>query len=191
MSNVMKVNSGSMVAFSAKDAYGANFKVNIYDMKTNTVVVQDAPLIEGIQPIDAASTTIAGDQEKGAINVAVADATVFDVADRIGINSNIYRIKSIDTTNNILELHKGLVVSTTDGDSVDRVGNLSAFYVELYVTKLGFFLIQAKDSKFGLQYTESVDVRSILLDDKLDQIDGNVDEVMEETKSSSGFRIII
>ena len=191
MSNIMKVNSSSMIAFSAKDAYGANFKVNIFDMKTNTVVIQDAPLIEGIEPIVAATTTIKGVQNKSAVNITVTDSTVFGVADRISISGDIYRIKSIDTTNNILELHKGLVNAIPDATAVDRVGNLSAFYVELYVTKLGFFLIQAKDTKFGLQYTESVDVRSVLLDDKLNHIDGNVDQVMEETKSNSGFRIII
>jgi hypothetical protein len=187
----MKVNTASMIGFSAKDAYAANFKVSIFDMATNTVVVENAPMTEGIQPITATATTIAGAQAKDVINVAVADVTSFNPADRVSIGGEIYRIKSKDTVNNVFELNRGLVSAVTDGDSVDLVGNLSAFYVELYVTKIGFFLVQAKDSKYGLQYTESVDVRSVLLDDKLDELDTNVDTAIDDIKATATFRIII
>jgi len=191
MSNIMKVNSSNMIAFSAKDAYGADFKVNIFDMKTGNVIIKDAPLIEGVEPITAAATTISANQDVSMNKIVVADATIYTPGDRVSISNNIYRIQSTDTTTNTLVLNKGLIVAATAKDAVTKVGNLSAFYVELYVTKIGFFLIQARDSKFGLQYTESVDVRSVLLDETLSQIGGNVDQVMEETKSSFGFRIVI
>lgn len=191
MGNIMKVNSGSMIAFSAKDAYGADFKVNIFDMKTGDVIIKDASLTEGVEPVVPAATTVAIAQDIGMNEIVVADAKLFNPADRVSIGEFIYRIQSINTTTNTLVLNKGLLIAAAVKDAVTRVGNLSAFYVELYVTKIGFFLIQARDSKYGLQYTESVDVRSVLLDETLNQIEGNMGQVVEETKTISNFKIII
>jgi len=191
MSNVMKINTSNMIAFSAKDAYGADFKVSIFDMATNTKIIDSATMTEGIEPIDDASTTTDGDQPKDAVNVKVADASVFNKADRVSIDNNIYRIVNIDTDENILTLNRGLVNAVAAGVSVDRVGNLSVFYVELYVTKLGFFLVQAKDSKYGLQYTESVDVKTYLVDDRFDQLMDDVDNVVEDINNTTSFRIVI
>lgn len=191
MSNVMKLNTSNKIGFSAKDAYGADFKISIFDMATNTVIVDKATMTEGVEPIVAASTTTDGVQTKGANNIIVLDASVFSPADRVSIGTEIYRISSIDVATNTITLHKGLVEEVAAGISVDRVGNLSVFYVELFVTTLGFFLIQARDTKFGLQHTESVEVKTYLVDDRLDQLADDVDTVAEDVKANTSFRIVI
>ena len=191
MSNVMKVNTSNMIAFSAKDAYGADFKVSIFDITDNSVIVDSATMVEGKQPIVDASTTIDGDQPKDAINVVVADASVFVASDRVSIDGGIYRITSLDTTTNTIALHTGLKNAVAAGVGVNRVGNLSVFYVDLFATRTGFFLVQAKDTKYGLQYTESVDVKTYLVDDRFDQLMDDVDNVVEDIKSTASFRIVI
>jgi len=191
MSNVMKINTSNMIAFSAKDAYGADFKVSIFDMTTNTKIIDGATMTEGVEPVDEANTTTDGEQPKDALNVAVADASIYSKADRVKIDGAIYRIVDIDTGNNIITINRGLVNTVAAGVAVERVGNLSVFYVELYVTKLGFFLVQAKDSIYGLQYTESVDVKTYLVDDRFDQLMDDVDNVVDDINNTTSFRIVI
>jgi len=191
MSNVMKLNTSNMIAFSAKDAYGADFKVSIFDMSTNTKIIDGASMVEGIEPIEDASTTIDGDQPKDALNITLADVSVFNPADRVSISGSIYRIISVDTDANTMTLNRGLSTDIAAGVSVDRVGNLSVFYVELYVTKLGFFLVQAKDTKYGLQYTDSVDVKTYLVDDRFDQLVDDVDSAVEDINNTTNFKIVI
>lgn len=149
------------VTISALNYYGADFKFDVYDQDNDVYIYQDLQMTEAVEPVDANSTTVAEDRKKGVESIKVDDASGFAVNDRISLDSGaseIFRITSIDTDTNEIGLHRATKVDVTTSTKVDRSGHLGLYYVELTMSKLGTFLVKAKDAIYGLQRTDAIKV---------------------------------
>lgn len=146
------------ITISALNYYGADFKLDVFDQDTNTYVYQDLQMTESTEPFTANSTTVNEARVAGTESIKVDSVTGFNVHDRITVGAETLRIISIDDVNNELGLHKGLKSDVTTSTTVDTVGNLGLYFLNLTMSSTGTYLVKAKDSVFGLLRTDAIKV---------------------------------
>jgi len=158
MGNVIVQGVTEKVFFSATNYYGANITASVLDDSANTFLAQDVPMVELVEPITAFTTTTSLAALKGETVITVTDATGIALTDRVDINGEVFRVISKDATLSTITLHRPLEADALAGVNVIKVGNIGVFRIDLFITQAGYFVIQAKDTKFGLHKSDSVTI---------------------------------
>ena len=156
MSGVLIAKQNETISISAPDIYGANFKLSIFSQKNNNWILSNQEMLEYIEEVEEYSTNISNNFLKEDIIIEVEDASFFDISDIIKINSFYYRITKIES--NLLTLHTSLKEDIPESSPVERVGNLSLYYLIVNIEEPGDYIIKAKDSIFGISITDSIKV---------------------------------
>jgi len=189
MGNVIIKGKEEKIFFSAANYYGADMKVDVFDDDLGEFIHNGVPMTEMVEPVTDFSGTIVGDTDKDTKVVVLNTTTGLSASDRISIGTGIYRVTGIDGTS--VTLHRGLEANITDSTAVERVGNMGIFRIRLIVTKNGDFVIQAKDSKFGIQRSDSVSIKDQSLEDMFEFTNTEINENERIIKETSSFSIII
>ena len=184
-------NTPEKVSLAAYNNMGANFSLNVFDQDTNTYIVQNQSMTEGLEPIVALSTTCTEARTIGQEVIAVTDVTGFVVADRISLAGYIYKITDIDATTNTLTLHMALKTDLVGTEAVDRVANMGIYSAELTLSAIGTFLIQVKDSVFGIQHSDMIKVQDKSIRELISDIQTDVDDIQSSVSNSQGYTMII
>jgi len=191
MGNVIINGEEKKIFFSAANYYGANMKVDVLDDDLNEFIVNGVPMVELIEPITAFNTTVVGAHAKDTKVVILTDVSGLTASDRININGEIYRIVSVDIGAVSITLHRGLIGAVADTSSVVKVGNMGIFKIRLIVTRNGYFVIQAKDTKFGIQKSDSITVKDVSLESMFTFTNNSISNNERIIKETSSWSIII
>lgn len=179
------------IFFSASNYYGADLKASVLDDDAGEFLVTAVPMIELIEPIAPNSTTTVGVNEKDSTLISVDSVNGFIKSDRVSIGGSIYRIINIDTVNNRLTLHIGLREDVIENTDVIRVGNMGIYKIHLVLTRNGYFVIQAKDTVYGIQRSDSITVKEESLEDLVSLTNIEINENERIIRETSSFTIII
>jgi len=179
------------VYFSAPGHYGTTVNIDVYDDDNGVYLIQGVPALEVSEPVSAYTGTIAGINTAGVTVVNVTDVTGLTPSDRVTIGSDIYRLTAVDTTNNQITIHRPLAVDTADLDPITRVGNMGIFRIDLLIVNLGTYLLQAKDSKFGIQMSESVTAIDKGITELIDQVTVEVNQNEALIKGTNAWTITL
>ena len=192
MGNIIKNGVSKKVFFSAANYYGANLKVDVLNDDDSTYIVNKVPMTEISEPVDAYSGTTSGAAVKDVKVIVLTDVTGLIASDRVSIGNEIYRITAVNAATNEITLHRGLVADVADGTAVDRVGNMGIYKINLFVTvPEGAFIIQAKDTKYGLQLSDSITVKDNSLEDLFEITNSEINENERVIRETSSYTIII
>lgn len=189
MGNVVIKGKEEKIFFSASNYYGANMKVDVFDDDLGVFINQGVPMTEMLEPITAYTSTITGDTAKDTKVVVVDTTTGLVSSDRVSIDGDIYRVT--DITGNTITLHRGLASNVIDGAVIDKVGNMGIFRIRLIITKNGDFVIQAKDTKFGIQKSDSISIKDQSLEDMFTFTNSEINQNERIIKENTSFSIII
>jgi len=200
MKGILVKGKNELVGLSAYNYYGANFKVDIFDQTSNTYVLKDIPMKESVEPVEDFSTKVVTDTPKDSDIVQVESVTGLNKADRVSIDGEIYRVIDImsedtdgDGTDDTfrIKLHRPLVTDIAANTDVVRVGNMGLYYVNLFLTKTGVFVIQAKDSKYGIQHSEAIEVKSMDIETMYANLLTDVEEGVNLIQTNTGWSVLI
>jgi len=191
MGNVIIKGTEETIFFSAANYYGANMKVDVFDDEQDEFIVNNVPMTELVEPITAFDTTVVGDTATDTKVIMVNDVSGFTASDRVDIGGEIYRITNVDAGVKSIALHRGLVKDSLDGDAVSKTGHMGIFKIKLIVTRNGYFVIKAKDTKFGLQKSDSLTIKDQSLEDMFEFTNTQVNENERIIKETSSWSIII
>jgi hypothetical protein len=190
MRGLLIKNKSEKVSVAAYNYYGASFKLNVFDQDTNTYISQDLDMVEGMEPIASYDCACTEARTTGQEVIAVDDASGLSPNERISVGNFIYRIASIDGNN--ITLHTGLREDLDGTETVSRVGNMGVYSLDLSVSANGTFLVQAKDTVFGLMHTDSITVANKSVEEMFDDVNTNIDENETLlTTSKQGWKVLI
>ena len=190
MRGLLIKNKAEKVSVAAYNYYGANFKINVFDQNTNTYISQNLPMTEGMEPVVALTTAVNSVRTTGQEVIEVVDATGLLSNERIVVGNYVYRIAEV--TGNDITLHAGLKEDLAGTEAVNRVGNMGVYSLDLSVTTAGTFLVQAKDTVFGLMHTDSITVATNSITDMVSDINTNIDENQTLlTTSKQGWKVLV
>jgi hypothetical protein len=190
MRGLLIKNKAEKVSVAAYNYYGADFKINIFNQDTNTYISTDLPMTEGMEPVVAFSATCNEARTAGQEVISIDDATGLSANERISVGNFIYRVSNVDGTN--ITLHSGLKEDLVGTESVSRVGNMGVYSLDLSVAEAGTFLVQAKDTVYGLMHSDSITVATKAVQEMLNDINTAVEENEELlTTSKQGWKVLI
>jgi len=179
------------VLIAATNYYGASFKVDVYDDDTQAYLAGGVPMVEVTEPVTAYSSTINGGAAADVKIIDVTDVTGLSPADRVDINGSIYRVVSVDSATSQIELHRPLVAAAADQDTIVRVGNMGIYRVDLLVTNPGVFILQGKDTVYGLQVSDSVTVKDKSIEEMFTETTVQINENEQIIRETSSWAIIV
>ena len=183
-------NKSEKVSVAAYNYYGADFKINVFDQDTNTYINQDVQMVEGVEPVSDYSTSCNDARTEGMEVISVEDASGLGIGDRISVGNFVYRVIKIDSNN--ITLHTGLKEDLVGDESVSRVGNMGVYSTDLVVANEGTFLIQAKDSIFGIMHTDSITIAPRSVEEMFSEVNTNIDENETLlTTSKQGWKVLV
>jgi len=190
MRGLLIKNKAERVSVAAYNYYGADFKINVFNQESNTYISQDLPMTEGMEPVAAFSATCNEARTAEQEVISVDDSTGLMANERISLGSFIYRVSAVAGTN--VTLHTGLKEDLVGTESVARVGNMGVYSLDLEVAANGTFLIQAKDTVFGLMHTDAITVANKGVSEMFDEVNTNID-INEEllTTSKQGWKVLV
>jgi len=190
MRGLLIKNKAEKVSVAAYNYYGADFKLNVFDQNTNTYIIQDLAMTEGMEPVAAFSATC--DQAR-TINqevISINNSTGLAANERIQVGNFVYRVSKVDGTN--ITLHSGLKEDLAGTESVTRVGNMGVYSLDLSVANAGTFLVQAKDTVYGLMHSDSITVASKAVEEMFADTNTNIDENQTLiTTSKQGWKVLV
>jgi hypothetical protein len=189
MKGLLIQNQAETLSLAAFDYYGASFSIGIFNQSNNQYISTDNAMTEGIEPVSAHNTTVNAAATKDEEVISVASTGDLAVGDRISVHNFIYRITNINGTN--ITLHKGLYEDLSGVENVARVGNMGVYSLELTVTQTGTFLLQAKDSVFGLQHTDHIKVNANSIESLIADVNNNIDSAENIITNSQNYTMII
>jgi len=189
MGNVVIKGIEEKIFFSASNYYGADMKVDVFDDDLGTFIHQGIPMLEMEEPVTAFSATVTSDAAKDNKLITLDNTNGLVASDRVSISGSVYRITNVSGTN--VTLHRGLDTTVITGTSVNRVGNMGIFRIRLIITKMGDFVIQAKDTKFGIQKSDSVTIKDKSIEDMFEFTNTEINYNEKIIKETSSFSIII
>jgi len=182
-------NKSEKVTVAAYNFYGAQFKINIFNQEVNEYIQTDIEMQEGVEPVEDFSSKTSEDRTKGQEVISINDEGL-NPNERVQVGNFIYRVASVDGTN--ITLHKGLREDILADTDVIRVGNMGAYSADITVDQVGPFLIQAKDTIFGLLHTDSISVAQQSVQEMLKDINTSVEETEELlTTTKRGWKVLV
>jgi hypothetical protein len=189
MGNVVIKGIQEPVFVATPNYYKASLKLSVLDYESNEYIVEDVPMTEISEPVTdfTAKTDGAFVTDDKIIKLTTVDG--LRVSDRLSIGNEVYRVTKI--SGNDVSLHVGLMEDIADQADVTRVGNLGIYKMDLFVTREGVFILQARDTKFGLQKSDSLTVKDRSLEDLFEFTNVNIDENERIIKETSSWSIII
>jgi hypothetical protein len=190
MRGLLIKNKAEKISVAAYNFYGADFKINVFDQDSNTYISQDLGMTEGMEPVADFSANCTESRTAGQEVIAIDDSTGLSVNERISLGNYIYRVSKIDDTN--VTLHTGLREDLAGDEVINRVGNMGVYSIDLSVDTSGTFLIQAKDTIFGLMHTDSITVATKSVTEMVDELNANIDENETLlTTSKQGWKVLV
>jgi len=190
MSNLIFTSKYEKIFFVAPGCYGANMKVDIFDNENGTFISKATPMEEAVHPVDDFSTTTTEDAVKDDKLLALDSTDGLSASERISVDGEIYRIIKVNSDNTV-ELHRGLTSDVASDTDVTRVGNMAVFSIKLYITTPGIFLVNATDTKYGIQLSQSLTVKEDSIEDMFNRTNIEINENERVIKETSGWAIII
>ena len=147
---------------------------------------------EVIETITAANTTLSGDHAQGVRSLNVADVSGFELGNTILLDGNYYVLTSIDTTNNVFGIDRGLKGASADGASIDKKGNTGTYKSSVTIANAGDYVAFVSNYDLGMGHTSYPltveaanidDVKSVLdvVKTEVDSIKSQVDTLDEDT----------
>lgn len=200
MKGILIKGVNQVIGLSASDYYGAGFEVSVFDQNQNAYVLKDLPMKENVEPVDDFSTKLVADAPKGSSILQVDSIDGLNKSDRISIGGEIYRVtditsKDTDSDGNadefFVKLHRETPADLATDTELTRVGNLGLFYINLFLTREGTFVLTAKDTKFGLQHSESVEVKAKDIETMISEVNEEVDKGINVVKTNTGWSVIV
>jgi len=194
MRGLLIKNAPEKISISAYNYYGANFSLNVFDQISNTYDQQNLAMTEGVEPVTAVTATCNDPRTAGQEIISVVSATGLTVGDRISLNSYIYRIKSIavGALGDDITLHLPLYSAVVGTETVTLVGNMGVYSLDLTMSTVGEYLVQAKDSVFGIQHSDSIKVVAKSVEQLFTDTNVNIDQNQTLiTTSKSGWKVLI
>jgi len=190
MRGLLIKNKAERVSVAAYNFYGADFKVNVFDQNTNTFISQDLPMSEGMEPVTAFTAVCTESRTLGQEVIAIDSATGLTANERISVGNYIYRVSGVDGLN--ITLHSGLKENLVGTEAIARVGNMGVYSLDLSVANAGTFLVQAKDSVYGLMHTDSITVATNSIEQQFADTNTNIDtnETLLTT-SKQGWKVLV
>lgn len=189
MRGLLIKNKAEKVSVAAYNFYGADFKINIFDQDANAYISQDLAMTEGMEPVADYSSTTSEDRTKGQEVIAVNDDGLAP-NERISLGNYVYRISAVDGAN--VTLHTGLREDVPTDTALSRVGNMGVYSLDLEVANAGTFLVQAKDTVFGLMHTDSITVATRGVEEMFSEVNTNIDENETLiTTSKQGWKVLV
>ncbi len=155
MNGILIKDKDEIITISCPQRYEAQFKLSVLRQTDNEWVVSNLDMNEVLEPFDNLSTTIVGDFLKGVDSIEVSDSTGIVVADKLKLLNFVYDVKNID--GNFITI-TNLKEDIVDGTSLDRSGASGLYQVTVNLDTVANYVFTAKDSKFGLQVTDSIKV---------------------------------
>ncbi len=190
MRGLLIKNKAEKVTISAYGYYGADFKLNVFDQDTNTYLSENLQMSEGLEPIANFSATCNDPRTTGQEVVAVDDTTGLSINDRISVKNFLYRVAEVN--GNDIKLHSGLRENLDGTETINKVGNMGIYSLDLNIVDEGTFLVQAKDSVFGLLVNDSVKVEAKGVREMIDEVNTNIDEnEVLLTTSKQGWKVLV
>jgi hypothetical protein len=189
MRGLLIKNKSEKVSVAAYNFYGASFKLNVFDQNSNTYISENLEMVEGMEPVSDYTSKTTEDRTKGQEVISVEDEGLAP-NERIQLGNFVYRVSLVDGTN--ITLHTGLREDITSGADVSRVGNMGVYSLDLEVANAGTFLVQAKDTIFGLMHTDSITVASKGVTEMFGDVNDNIDanETLLTT-SKQGWKVLV
>lgn len=191
MGNVIIKGTTKKVFVSATNYYGANLTVDVFDDDANTFLANAVPMTELVEPVTTATATTTVDIVSGDKVITVDDVSGVAVTDRIQLGSDVYKIIAKDVSVNTLTLHRAIDANVVTGATVTKVGNMGIFKINLFITKNGYFVIQAKDTKFGIHKSDSITVKDQSLEELFDITNKEINQNERVIRETSSFTILI
>jgi len=189
MRGLLIKNKAEKVSVAAYNFYGAEFKMNVFNQNTNEYLSTDLDMTEAMEPVPDYSSTTTEDRTIGQEVISVEDEGL-GVNERIKVGNFVYRISIVDGAN--ITLHTGLKEDIVSGSAVDRVGNMGIYSLDLSVDTAGTFLVQAKDTVFGLMHTDSITVANRGVEEMFGEVNDNIDENETLlTTSKQGWKVLV
>jgi len=190
MRGLLIKNKAEKISISAYNYYGADFKLNVFDQDTNTFVSQDLAMTEGQEPVTDFSTECTEPRSIGQEVISVDSSSGLVITDRISVGNYVYRVSAINGTN--VSLHSGLMEDLVGTETVTRVGNMGIYSLDLTVPQAGTFLVQAKDSIYGIMHSDSISVAEKSVTDMFNEVNTNIDENETLlTTSKQGWKVLV
>jgi len=191
MSGVIYKGKLKKVFVSANNYYGSDLKADILDDDIGEFLAYNVPMTELVEPVNEFATTIVSNTTAGIKVTTLTSLGDLIKSDRIKIVNEIYRVIDIDVTTKNVTLHRPLTTPLTAGDIVTKVGNMGTFKINLLLTKNGYFVLQAKDSKFGIQRSIGITVKETSLEDLIELTNTEINENERIIRDSSRMYTII
>ena len=190
MRGLLIKNKAEKVSVAAYNYYGADFKLNVFDQDTNTYISQNLPMTEGMEPVTAFSAACNEARTTEQEVIALNNATGLSANERISVGNFVYRVASVNGNN--VTLHSGLREDLVGTEAVARVGNMGVYSIDLNIDAAGTFLVQAKDTVYGLMHSDSITVATKAIQEMLTDINTTV-EGNEEllTTSKQGWKVLV
>lgn len=189
MSKVLIKGQRKKVFFSAKSFYGAPVKINVFDDDADEFIAEQVPATEIVHPVTELTATVVGEVAEDAKVLELDNVGDLKPSDRILVDGEIVKCVGID--GNQVQIHRAFGKVIADGTSVERVGNTGMFKIELLVTKAGYFIIQATDTKFGIELSDSITIKEESLEEMLEELNVEVNENENIIRETSTFTIMI
>jgi len=190
MRGLLIKNKSEKVSVAAYNFYGASFKLNVFDQNTNTYISQDLPMTESMEPIIAFTANCTQARTIGQDVIAVDNTTGLLPNERITLGNYIYRVSSVSGLN--VTLHKPLLEDLIGTEVITRVGNMGIYSLDLSVANAGTFLVQAKDTVFGLMHTDSITVANKSIEQQFTDTNVNIDVNQNLIATSkSGWKVLV
>jgi len=189
MRGLLIKNKAEKVSVAAYNFYGAEFKLNIFNQDTNEYISTDLEMSEGMEPVADYTSKTTEDRTKGQEVISVQDEGL-NPNERIRVGNFVYRISLVDGTN--ITLHTGLREDINADTEITRVGNMGVYSLDLSVNTAGTFLVQAKDTVFGLMHTDSISVANKGVEEMFGDVNDNIDanETLLTT-SKQGWKVLV
>jgi len=193
MRGLLIKNKAEKISVAAYNYYGANFNINVFDQVTNTYIDQNLPMSESLEPIASFATTVDQVRTLGQSVISVLSSVGLSKGDRIQVGTYIYRIEGIDSvTPTNITLNKGLLEDLVGTEACTKVGNMGIYSLDLSVANAGTFLVQAKDSVFGLMHTDMITVAAQSVQQQFTDTNTNIDVNQSLiTTSKSGWKVLV
>lgn len=190
MRGLLIKNKAEKISVAAYNYYGADFKINVFNQETNTYISQDLPMTEGMEPVAAFSAACNEARTSEQEVISLDDVTGLGANERISVGNFVYRVAGINGNN--VTLHSGLKEDLVGTEAVSRVGNMGVYSLDLNVAEAGTFLVQAKDTVYGLMHSDSITVAAKAVQEMLTDINTAVEENEELlTTSKQGWKVLV
>jgi hypothetical protein len=190
MRGLLIKNKAEKVSLSAYNYYGADFKLNVFNQDTNTYESQNLAMVEGIEPVVAYTANCTEARTAGQEVITVDDVTGLEPSDRIQVGNYIYGVASVSGSD--ITLSKALLEDLTGAEGVSRVGNMGVYSLDLSVANEGTYLVQAKDSVYGLRHSDAITVTAKSLVEMIDDLGTEIEENQTLiATSTNGWKVLV